>query len=226
MILSPVVKGRKGEYHRLFERLMKKGFLRARVNGRMRELEDEIVLEKTKKHAIEVLIDEAEIEAGSRKRVREAVEKALEPAGGELLVIGETGEENYYSLRLLCPQCGVSLPALEPRNFSFNSPYGACPGCHGLGYRTRLDEWGEIEFTDEVCPECGGTRLKKESLTVTVGGKNIFEMNDLPAGKLAGEFQGLKFEPAQQIVASRIIKEILSQFLHDAEPGQDFLDDP
>ncbi|MDD8015352.1 MAG: excinuclease ABC subunit UvrA [Acidobacteriota bacterium] len=223
MILSPVVKGRKGEYHRLFERLMKKGFLRARVNGRMRELEDEIVLEKTKKHAIEVLIDEAEIEAGSRKRVREAVEKALELSGGELLVIGETGEENYYSLRLLCPQCGVSLPALEPRNFSFNSPYGACPGCHGLGYRTRLDEWGEIELTDEVCPECGGTRLKKESLTVTVGGKNIFEMNDLPVGKLAGEFQGLKFEPAQQIVASRIIKEILSRLRVMEELGMSYL---
>lgn len=222
-ILSPVVKGRKGEYHRLFERLMKKGFLRARVNGRMRELEEEIALEKTKKHAIEVLIDEAEVGAGSRKRMREAVEKALELSGGELLVVGEDGKESYYSLRLLCPHCGVSLPALEPRNFSFNSPYGACPGCHGLGYRTKLDEWGEIELTDEVCPECGGARLKKESLTVTVGGKNIFEMSDLPVGKLAGEFRSLVFEPARRIIASRIIKEILSRLSVMEELGMSYL---
>jgi len=121
-ILAPLIKGRKGEYHRLFERLRKKGFLRVRTNGALHDLEDEIPLEKTRKHTIEVLVDTVKVGPDSERRLQEAVEKALEVSEGEVLAVNDSGRERFFSLSLLCPYCEVSLPELEPRNFSFNSP--------------------------------------------------------------------------------------------------------
>jgi excinuclease ABC subunit A len=207
-ILSPVVKGRKGEYQRLFERLRKKGFLRVRVNGAFCALEDEIPLEKTRKQTIEVLVDTVRAEAGSERRLQEAVAKALEISEGEILAVNDSGRERFFSLSLLCPYCEVSLPELEPRNFSFNSPYGACSKCHGLGHETRLDEWGEVELTDDVCPECGGARLKKESLSVKVDHKNIHEIGELPVDDLLKEIGTFRFSAAEEVIASKILKEI------------------
>ncbi|HQH45153.1 MAG TPA: ABC-ATPase UvrA, partial [Candidatus Aminicenantes bacterium] len=126
-VMAPVIKGRKGEYHRLFDRLRKKGYLRLRLDGVFRDLEDEIILVKTRSHTGEVQIDDLRSSASSRGRLQEAVERALELTDGEVLIIAEDGAESYYSRKLRCPVCDVSLPDLEPRNFSFNSPYGACP---------------------------------------------------------------------------------------------------
>ena len=120
MILSPLVKGRKGEYLSLFDRLSRKGFLRVRVDGEFKELEEEILLEKTKKHCIDLLIDEVLVSGSSQERLEEAVDKALDMAGGDLLLINQAGSESYFSLSLICPYCEISLPELEPRNFSFN----------------------------------------------------------------------------------------------------------
>ena len=222
-ILSPVVKGRKGEYHRLFQRLLKKGFIRLRVDGHFRELEEEIILEKTKKHNIEVLVDETKVSSGSENRLKEAVDKALEISDGNLLLIKQDGREIYYSLRLLCPYCEISLPELEPRSFSFNSPYGACPSCHGLGFQIVLDKWGEEELTDELCPVCEGSRLRKESLAVKVGNKNIFELTSLPVGRLINELSSLEFSATQQMIASRIQKEINSRLRIIGELGMSYL---
>jgi excinuclease ABC subunit A len=210
-ILSPLVRGRKGEYHRLLERMLKKGFLRARIDGEFVDLDGDMHLERMKKHNIELLIDEVKVSPSSRSRLDESVERALDMSRGDLLILRTDGSETYYSLSLLCPYCEISLPELEPRSFSFNSPYGACPQCHGLGYRTLLDEWGEIELTDELCPSCGGSRLRKESLFVKVGGKNIFELTDLSIDRLTDELAGLEFSPSQQKIASPIRKEILSR---------------
>jgi excinuclease ABC subunit A len=220
--LSPLVKGRKGEYQRLFEKLSKKGFLRARVDGRFRELEEEIILEKTKKHNIEVLIDEINVCSATERRLKEAVDKALEISEGDILLLKE-GSETYYSLKLLCPYCEISLPELEPRNFSFNSPYGACPRCHGLGFQTVLDEWGEIELTDEVCPLCQGSRLKKESVAVKVGGKNIHELTSFPIGELMKELASFEFSPSEKLIASKILKEILSRLEVMVELGMPYI---
>ena len=222
-ILSPVVKGRKGEYHRLFQRLLKKGFIRLRVDGRFRELEEEIILEKTKKHNIEVLVDEIKVSSGSENRLKEAVDKALEISDGNLLLMKQDGREIYYSLRLLCPYCEISLPELEPRSFSFNSPYGACPSCHGLGFQIVLDKWGEEELTDELCPVCEGSRLRKESLAVKVGNKNIFELTSLPVSRLINELSSLEFSATQQMIASRIQKEINSRIRIIGELGMSYL---
>ena len=222
-ICAPVIKGRKGEYHHLFEKLRKKGFLRLRVDGKWRELDQEILLEKTRIHHIDVLVDEIKVSGRSESRLREAIDKALEVSGNELLLIRGDGGETTYSLRLLCPDCDLSLPELEPRNFSFNSPYGACLKCHGLGYQTALNEWGEVEVTDEVCPACEGKRLSKESLAVTIGGRNIHELSSLPVNRLLGEMASFEFSPTQQVVASRILKEVGDRLKIMVELGMPYL---
>ncbi|MBN2199757.1 MAG: excinuclease ABC subunit UvrA [Candidatus Aminicenantes bacterium] len=210
-ILAPVVRGRKGEHQRLFERLRKKGYLRARVDGRMRELDEPISLAKTKAHTAEVLVDELDVSPAAEPRLEEAVKRALDLSSGDLLTVTEDGVEAVFSQKLLCPFCRVGLAELEPRTFSFNSPYGACPRCHGLGYLTAADEWGGAELTDEVCPECRGRRLKKESLAVTVGGMNIFEMGELPVARLEGALSSLPASQDTEPVAARIIREILGR---------------
>ena len=222
-ILAPVVKGRKGEYQRLFERLRKKGFVRVRVNGVLRDLEDDIPLEKNRKHTIEVLVDTIKIGPDAERRLRLAVEKALEVGEGEVLVVDESGKERFFSLTLLCPFCEVSLAELEPRNFSFNSPYGACPTCHGLGYKTTHNEWGEVELTDDVCPDCGGARLKKESLSVKIGGRSIHDVGELSIRDLLAECAKLKFTPAGTLVAGKILKEISSRLAVMEELGMSYL---
>ncbi len=222
-ILAPVVKGRKGEYHKLFDRLLRKGFVQARVDGRFRDLDGPIVMEKTKKHTAEVLVDEIRISAHSENRLREAIKKALDLAEGEVLVLRADGRESYFSLKLLCPYCDISLPELEPRNFSFNSPYGACPRCHGLGFDTVTDEWGEIELTEEVCPDCGGSRLKPESLAVRIGGRNIFELGSVSIIRLIEELSAFAFTAAEELVASKIRKEILSRLNVMTELGLSYL---
>jgi excinuclease ABC subunit A len=222
-ILAPIVRGRKGEYSRLFEKFRKKGFLQVRLDGEILELEKEVHLTKTKKHDIEVLVDDVVVHDPSSKRLKEAVEKALEISGGDILVLRENGDEVYYSLKLLCPFCEVSLPELEPRSFSFNSPYGACSRCHGLGFQTIVNEWGEVELTEDVCPQCQGRRLKKESLSVKIGGKNIHELSALPVDRLIAALRSFQFGSSAALIASKIQKEILSRLKIMVELGMPYL---
>ncbi|MCJ7589146.1 MAG: ABC-ATPase UvrA, partial [Candidatus Aminicenantes bacterium] len=222
-VLAPAVRGRKGEYQKLFDKWRKKGFLRVRVDGRLRELGEAIPLQKTKAHTIEVLVDEVKLGPGSDRRLREAVLKAIELAGEDILVLDEDGRESYFSLRLLCPDCEVSLPELEPRNFSFNTPYGACPRCHGIGFMTSVDEWGDIEVTDKACPACGGSRLRPESLAVKIGGSNIHELTSLPVSRLLERLSSPTFEPAREPVASPILREIRSRLEVMGQLGMPYL---
>ncbi|MCJ7565510.1 MAG: excinuclease ABC subunit UvrA [Candidatus Aminicenantes bacterium] len=222
-ILAPVIKGRKGEYHKLFDRLLRKGFVEIRVDGRFRDLDGPIVLEKMKKHTAEVLIDDIRVSPYSEKRLKEAVGRALEIAEGEVLLLREDGRETYYSLKLLCPYCDISIPEFEPRNFSFNSPYGACPGCHGLGFQTVTDEWGDVELTEDICPQCQGSRLKPESLSVRIGGKNISELSSIPVSRLIGNIAAFQHTGAREIIASKIQKEILTRLSVMTELGLAYL---
>lgn len=222
-LLSPLVKGRKGEYVRLFDRLLKKGYLRVRVDGEFHELGEEIVLERTRAHNIEVLVDEVQVVPEETARLNEAVERALELSEGDLLVIWNSGEDQFFSLNLLCPYCEINLPELEPRAFSFNSPYGACPSCHGLGFATRLNERGDYEMTEDLCSTCGGSRLRKESLAVRIAGQNIYDLTLLPVGRLLSEFSGFEFTEAQLQIVSRIQREILSRLEVIQELGMSYL---
>ncbi len=222
-VLAPLVRGRKGEHSRLFEKFRKKGYLRFRVDGNFQEIEAEVRLSKMRKHDIEVLVDDLVVREADAGRLDEAVERALEISRGDLLLLKEDGEEAFFSLKLLCPSCGVNLPELEPRSFSFNSPHGACPRCHGLGYKTALDEWGEVELTDEVCPACRGARLRPESLSVRIGRWNIHELSSLPVDRLMDEVRAFELSPSAALVAERIQKEICSRLEIMVELGMSYL---
>jgi excinuclease ABC subunit A len=139
MVLAPIVRGRKGEFKKEMEKLVQHGFTRARVDGELVNLEDDIALDKRRNHTIEVVIDRLLVKPGIEHRLELSVGLAMKLAGGLVLVAVVGGEEQLYSARLACPDCGINVPQLEPRSFSFNSAYGACPECHGLGSRFDFD---------------------------------------------------------------------------------------
>ncbi len=139
MIMAPIVRGRKGEFKKEMEKLVQHGFTRARVDGELVSLEDEIQLDKRKNHTIEVVIDRLLVKPGIEHRLDLSVSLAMKLGGGLVLVAVVNGEETLYSSMLACPDCGINVPQLEPRSFSFNSAYGACPECHGLGSRFDFD---------------------------------------------------------------------------------------
>ncbi len=142
IIMSPVVHGEKGTHKDLFDKLRKDGYIRVRVNGNMYDLSEEITLEKNKKDKIDVVIDRIVLKEDSRSRIFEAIEQATKLSGGKVVIelLGEQGKELVFSEQFACPHCEFSLPELEPRIFSFNAPYGACPECKGLGIKLQIDE--------------------------------------------------------------------------------------
>lgn len=138
-IMAPVVRGRKGEYVKLLEDIKKMGFVRVRVDGELRELEENISLEKNKKHTIEIIVDRLIVKPGIEQRLADSIETALTHADGIVIIHVLGGEEMVFSQNFACIECGISLEELTPRMFSFNSPYGACPKCSGLGINMEID---------------------------------------------------------------------------------------
>jgi len=139
MVLAPVVRGRKGEYKKDLEKLARQGYVRARIDGVLRSLDEEIPLDKRKNHTIEVVVDRLLVKPGIEKRLEASIETATGLANGLTSIAVVNGEERLYSRKLACTECGAGIPALEPRSFSFNSPYGACEQCHGLGSQWTFD---------------------------------------------------------------------------------------
>ncbi|MGI6129631.1 MAG: excinuclease ABC subunit UvrA, partial [bacterium] len=139
LLLAPLVRGRKGEHKRLIEETKRNGFVRMRVDGEVRDLSDEIKLEKNKKHTLEVVVDRLRIRSGIQKRLADSLELALGLSQGLVMVSVVDGEEYTFSQSFACPKCGFSYEELSPRLFSFNSPYGACPTCTGLGITMEID---------------------------------------------------------------------------------------
>jgi excinuclease ABC subunit A len=139
MILAPIVRGRKGEYKKELEKLARQGFLRARIDGVLRSLDEEITLDRRKNHTIEVVVDRLLVKPEIEKRLEASIKTATKLADGLVLVAVVNGEERLYSQKLACPDCGASVPQLEPRSFSFNSPFGACEECSGLGSKWSFD---------------------------------------------------------------------------------------
>jgi excinuclease ABC subunit A len=138
MVLAPVVRGRKGEYKKDLEKLARQGFVRARIDGVLRSLEDDIPLDKRRNHTIEVVVDRLLVKPGIEKRLEASIETATKLANGLVLIAVVNGEERLYSQKLACTECGTSVPQLEPRSFSFNSPYGACEECTGPGQQVDV----------------------------------------------------------------------------------------
>ncbi len=143
MILAPIVRGRKGEHKQIFEMAKRSGFLRVRVNGEIRSLEDSVTLEKRQKHTIEIVVDRMIISRESRKRLADSLETALEVTDGLVAVLSFDAEAQEvvktFSEKNSCAECGINIPELQPRLFSFNNPFGACPDCHGIGTKSEFD---------------------------------------------------------------------------------------
>ena len=330
-ILAPVVRGRKGEYTKLFEDLQKDGFARVRVDGEIYDLSDEIKIDKNKKHEIEVVVDRLVIKEDIVGRLTESIETALKQADN-LVLIDIVGEKQVlYSCNYACPDCGFSFPELTPRMFSFNNPYGACPKCSGIGYLMKMDEdliipdktktlydgvkafgastmkkgdtmakmyfesvgkhygidiknkkikdlpkdfinkilYGtgndeiDFEYTSSLgtrkfkapfegviptlerrhnetksqgmrdfyemymselpCDECNGARLKKEILSIKVGGININEMTDLSVKSLQEFLRKLELTDSQKMIAKMILKEIDARLQFLIDVGLEYL---
>ena len=313
IIKAPVVRGRKGEYKKELESFRKSGYARVEVDNITYDLSEDIVLDKNVKHTISVIIDRIVKKEGIEKRLTGSIETAIKLAEG-LVLIDTDGIGELYSTKYACPDCNISIEEIEPRLFSFNNPYGACPECNGLGYLDKFDfdlvcpdksksisegalnvsgwniDIGKMsemyfralskhygfsldtpikdlpenilnmllygnngekirveystrtssgyfyddfegvlnnlerrykktesdyikeelrKYVSEVdCPACGGKRLKKEALSVTVGGKNIIELCEMPVKKIRDFLAEVKFKPTEEMIAKPILKEI------------------
>ena len=161
MVLAPVVRGRKGEYKKELEKYAKEGYVRARMDGELVNLDEPQPLDRRKNHTIEVVVDRLLLKNGIAQRLEQSIETALKLTGGLVTIAVVGGEEHVYSEKLACPECGISVPQLEPRSFSFNSPYGACPECHGLGSKYDFDpakvivDWTKPLFEGGLGPGSG-----------------------------------------------------------------------
>ena len=332
-ILAPVVRSRKGEHAKVFEDARKGGYVRVRVDGSVYDLSEDIPLDKNKKHNIEVVVDRIVVRADSARRLTDSAETAASLSGGLVLVNDvSTGEEQLFSQNYACEDCGISIEELAPRMFSFNSPYGACPTCSGLGTQVRVDPeliirnknlsimeggiqapgWGSVkgdtiakmyydalakkyhfklttpikdlpkdvldvimygtggeplelqydtargkgvlkqpfeglvnnierryrdtqsqsmreEYEEYMgqypCPDCGGKRLKKEALAVTVGGLSIMDFCDMPITRSLEFIEALpdKLSARERMIADMIIKEIRSRLHFLASVGLQYL---
>ncbi len=225
-ILAPIVRGRKGEYRKELLEMRRAGYVRARIDGKLVDLGDDISLDKQKKHTIEIIVDRLVMKAGDAlaRRLADSIETSLRLSSGLVGVLMEDGTSRLYSEKLACIRCGVSYPEITPRIFSFNSPHGACPACDGIGYAVTPGCPEDEDFTLlELCPVCQGARLKPESLSVKVGKKSIAEATRLSVRAAADFFQGLKFTERELVIAQRILKEIRERLGFLNNVGLDYL---
>ena len=332
-ILAPVVRGKKGRHEKVFERAKRAGYVRVRVDGSQYDLSEEIELDKNIKHSIEIIVDRLVIKEdrqSMRSRLTDSIESALALAAGLLVVDVIGGKELTFSQSFACPDCGISIPEIEPRSFSFNNPYGACPECSGLGYKMEFDEdlmvpdqrlslnegaiqvmgWqssakegsfshallealaktyhfsldepyeklpqkirtmlmhgfdktvtvhyvgqrgegnypilfdgliknveqryretgsdaAKAEYEEFMritpCKACGGQRLKKESLAVTISGKNIYEITNLAVGDLNAYLEGMELTKQQERIGVQVLKEIRARVGFLIDVGLDYL---
>ncbi|WP_035172107.1 excinuclease ABC subunit UvrA [Caldanaerobius polysaccharolyticus] len=321
-VLAPVVRGRKGEHVKLINDIKKAGYVRLRIDGNIYDIGEDINLEKNKKHDIDVVVDRLIVRNDIRSRLADSIETALELSGGLVVINVLDGEDLLFSQNLACPDCGISIEELTPRMFSFNSPYGACPECSGLGFKMKIDpdllfdmsksilegavntwiasedswtykvllavarEYGiditvplqdlgdkldiifygigdrkvkvkgsdgryydasfegvinnlerryhetqseivkeEIEKYMRIipCEACKGDRLKKESLSVTVGGKSIAELSNMSIIELKKFLEGLKLSEKERLISGQILKEINARLGFLIDVGLDYL---
>lgn len=215
VILAPIVRGRKGEYHQLLQDLYEGGFLEVRLDGKWQSLRSKVNMGRYQQHTIELVVDRVPlawpVEGNKqlRSRVAEAVEIALDRADGTMIAILDDGSEHLMSSRFSCPEHDFAFPEIEPRLFSFNSPYGACPTCNGLGTK--------FLFSEEPCEACHGARLRTEALHVLLQKTSIVQSTSLPINDAHEFFRTLDLNPTEAKIAEPILKEILArlQFLLD-----------
>lgn len=223
VVMAEVVRGRKGEYYQLLYDYLNQGFAEARIDGEFKSLRERVELDKNKKHEISIVIDRIPAEFDftkkeKRRRVVEAVETALKKGGGSLQVyIDPTKSEYIFSEDLSCPVCNFAYPTIEPRMFSFNSPYGACEECKGIGKLHKK--------SDKPCPECKGKRLRPEALSILLGGKNIVQVTAMKIDKAALFFSELDehLSKDEMKIAKAPLREINQRLGFLLDIGLDYL---
>ncbi|GLI53591.1 excinuclease ABC subunit UvrA [Thermodesulfovibrio yellowstonii] len=207
-ILAPVVIEKKGEHKEIFDRAKAEGFIRARIDGNIVELTQEFSLKKHVRHTIELIVDRIIVKEKYKNQIKRALELAMKYTQTVVVNIVNENRDIIFSSVLACPNCGISLPDIDPRLFSFNSKYGACPRCKGLGYE-NIEEEEEIDVLSLIpCKLCEGTRLREETLAIKINGKNIAEISTFSIDELKNFLYGLKFSSYNAPIAERILKEI------------------
>jgi len=262
MLLAPLVKEHQDTYEPVFDEMRRSGYVRVRVDGAIFDLSDEIELDQQKKHTIEAVVDRLVIpeviDPSFRQRVTDSVETTLSLGGGLVRVSIIGGDELLFSEHPTCVSCGISLPEITPHTFSFNSPHGACPTCGGLGeVQTEVADQAEVGSTHQpvqvvedeelenavsarVCPDCRGTRLKPEALSVTVGGRSIAQVTHLSIEQAQRFFQELVsatltsidspelpvevlLSERERLIARQLLKEIATRLQFLVDMGLDYL---
>jgi excinuclease ABC subunit A len=209
-VLSPIVIERKGEHRTEIEKARAEGFIRARIDGKIVDLTQDISLKKNIRHTIELVVDRIIVKENYKKQIRRALESALKYSNTILVNIVEENRDLIFSSLLSCPNCGINLPNIEPKLFSFNSKYGACPKCKGLGFENIESEEEEIdEINLKTCSLCDGNRLRQEALAVRINGKNIAELSNITLDELENFLRELPLSSYEKNVSDRIINEII-----------------
>lgn len=228
VVYAPVVVGRKGEYYQLLYDLLSKGYEKVLIDGVLKSLREKVVLDRNKRHDIDAVVDSIFVSEfvrtpdAARERLSEALELALKESDGLVKILHADGTHETLSAKFICPEDGSSFPEVEPRLFSFNSPYGACPACNGLGTKSL--------FSDEVCTVCVGKRLRPESLRVFLKskkdktlGKNIVDITDMSIRQAKDFMDDLHLSDMRMEIAAPIIREITSRLEFMLNVGLDYL---
>jgi len=227
-IYAPVVVGRKGEYYQMLYDMLGKGYERVRIDGQIHRLRDQIVLDKNKKHDIDILVDEIFVSEfktarghdtkssdNARERLSESLERAVNEADGLIRIEYPGAEEVLMSVRFMCPYDGFSYPEIEPRLFSFNSPYGACSACNGLGT--------ESIWSEKPCPVCRGARLREEALNVKIADKHIVDIVTMSIEKAVDYFEAIELTEVEREIAKVVLKEIQARLSFMVNVGIEYL---
>jgi excinuclease ABC subunit A len=234
-LLAPIVNQQKGTHKNIFEKLSAAGFVRVKVDGEIRELDEEISLAKTKKHTIELVVDRLVNRDGVRSRLADSLETALKFGNG--IVFAETDDKILtFSEKNACVDCGISLPDITPQLFSFNSPKGACPKCNGLGKIFDLRDWSTMyewmaavhdfkynDLPEDACPACHGHRLNPEALSVKISDKNIAQVVDMSVDACLKFFSELELDDTDKKISAQVLKEINSRLKFLCDVGLDYL---
>ncbi|MCK9578097.1 excinuclease ABC subunit UvrA [bacterium] len=220
MILSPIIRGRKGEYFQMLQDIYESGYLEVRIDGKIKSLRERVDLERNKAHTIEIVIDKiyySKVDSDFEFRLNESVENAIDMSNSLCTVIYPDKQEQIFSTEFSCPKCGFSFPEIEPRLFSFNSPYGFCPECHGLGT--------ESIFSTKPCPLCKGKRLNDNALSVKIDSKNIYEITEMNVDSAINFFHNIdsRLDKKQKEIAEVILNEIKNRLKFMLDVGLHYI---
>jgi excinuclease ABC subunit A len=221
-ILAPIVRDRKGEYRKELQEMRREGFIRARIDGEMMDLTQDITLKKHKRHTIEIVVDRLIIKPGIERQIKDAIETALTYSDTVVINLIEKHKDILFSKTTVCLNCGISYPQITPMFFSFNSKQGACPRCNGLGFENIEEDSVELEEY-KYCKLCGGLRLRKEALSIKIQGINIAEFANMPVKDALFFINNLKLAGREQIIASRILREVNDRLSFLEEVGLSYL---